>query len=57
MTDELRDLYLSNKQQRRTWQRFVTERGIPNFNANEIDVIEETVGLFNDEDELVGTGR
>ena len=56
MTDELRDLYLSNKQQRRTWQRFVTERGIPNFNANEIDVIEETVGLFNDEDELVGTG-
>ncbi|MPP44076.1 [citrate (pro-3S)-lyase] ligase, partial [Campylobacter jejuni] len=55
MTDELRNLYLLNKQQRRTWQRFVTERGILNFNANEIDVIEETVGLFNDEDELVGT--
>ncbi|MEQ4550532.1 [citrate (pro-3S)-lyase] ligase [Weissella sp. GP1] len=56
MTDELRDLYLSNTQQRRIWQRFVSERGIPNFNTNEIDVIEETIGLFNEEDELVGTG-
>lgn len=56
MSDHIQDLHLRSKPQRRMWQNFLTERGIDVFNDTEIDVIDETIGLLDDHDQLVGTG-
>lgn len=53
--ETIQDLYISNSLIKKRWQGFLLERGIENFSENEINKIDRTIGIFQD-DELVATG-
>ncbi|UQS81931.1 [citrate (pro-3S)-lyase] ligase [Bombilactobacillus folatiphilus] len=52
----LQDLYLTNPRIRQQWQAFLRQQGIVNFTAGEVGQLEQTVGLFDEQQHLVGTG-
>ncbi|KGF76234.1 (Citrate (pro-3S)-lyase) ligase [Lactococcus lactis subsp. lactis] len=52
---KIQDIFLKSKMQRKIWQEFLTDLNIINFSESEIDVIDETIGIF-DEEKLLGTG-
>lgn len=52
----IRDLYLTDPRVKAQWQAFLTERGIANFNLAETTGLEETIGLYDESNQLVGTG-
>lgn len=54
--DTICDLYLSDKHTQHIWQAFLEQRGITNFNAQEVSTIDQTIGLYNADNQLVGTG-
>lgn len=54
--DRICDLYLNDKHTRHEWQAFLEQRGITNFNPQEVATIDETIGLYNADNQLVGTG-
>lgn len=55
MTAQVVEMQLNNPHDRAQWQHFLTSLGITNFSAREVDQIDVTLGLFED-DQLVGTG-
>ncbi|MBS9334552.1 [citrate (pro-3S)-lyase] ligase [Fructobacillus sp. M1-13] len=56
MTDKVAELYLFNPRVKKTWQTFLTKKGIPVFSDQEVDQIDQTIGLFDEKNRLVGTG-
>lgn len=56
MDEKIQDIYLTNKKMRKKWQAFLEERGIKNFAENEVNLIQQTIGIFNEQDELIATG-
>ena len=56
ITDKIVDLYLNIPETRKKWQDFLVSKGINNFGSREINVIDHTVGLIDDNGKLVGTG-
>ncbi|GAP02684.1 [citrate [pro-3S]-lyase] ligase [Fructobacillus pseudoficulneus] len=56
MTDTIRDIYLNNPVSKKAWQQFLADRGITVFADKEVDTIDQTLGLYDDRDQLVGTG-
>ncbi|BDR60559.1 [citrate (pro-3S)-lyase] ligase [Lactobacillus xylocopicola] len=54
--DKIVDLYLNIPATRKKWENFLAKRGITNFSSREVEVIDHTFGLFDDQNELVGTG-
>lgn len=55
MTEQLRDIYLTNATQKQIWTQFLTDLGLANFSEQELGGVEQVIGLY-DEDRLVGTG-
>lgn len=55
MTNTVQDIHMSNATQKRSWQAFLSKLGITQFNDHELDVIEQTIGIFEN-DQLVATG-
>ncbi|MFT8824812.1 MAG: [citrate (pro-3S)-lyase] ligase [Liquorilactobacillus mali] len=56
MTERIQDIYLSNKSAKEEWMAFLKKRGIKNFAESETKLIEQTIGLFDEQDRLVATG-
>ncbi|WEV41770.1 [citrate (pro-3S)-lyase] ligase [Bifidobacterium sp. ESL0682] len=56
MTATMRDLYLSDRMTMHQWREFLESQGIQEFPANEVEPLEETIGLFDEDDQLVATG-
>lgn len=56
MSEQIQDIHLRNRMQRKQWQNFLVDRGIEVFADQEIDVIDDTIGLFDEDGQLVGTG-
>lgn len=54
--DKVVDLYLNQPATRKKWEAFLEKLGLHNFSEREINVIDHTLGLVDDEGELVGTG-
>lgn len=50
------DLYLSEPATREKWQKLLESLGLHDFSEREISVIDHTLGLVDDEGDLVGTG-
>ncbi len=55
MTEVIRDIYLTNAQQKKEWAAFLADLGLANFSEQELGGIEAVIGLYDD-DRLVGTG-
>ncbi|AFS39630.1 MULTISPECIES: [citrate (pro-3S)-lyase] ligase [Leuconostoc gelidum group] len=55
MTSTVQDIYMSNATQKKNWQAFLIKLGINQFDDQELDVIEQTIGIY-DGDQLVATG-
>lgn len=55
MENAIVDLYLNNPQVKQQWRDFLTSLDITNFNDNEVDKIDFTIGIY-DGDDLVATG-
>ncbi|RVU73377.1 MULTISPECIES: [citrate (pro-3S)-lyase] ligase [Lactobacillus] len=54
--DKLVDLYLNNAATRQKWEAFLASLDIHNFSDRELDQINHTLGLVDEEGKLVGTG-
>lgn len=54
--DKVVDLYLKNPETKNKWQNFLIKLGLTNFSAREVDVIDHTIGLVDEDGNLVGTG-
>ncbi|WP_251717014.1 [citrate (pro-3S)-lyase] ligase [Lactobacillus agrestimuris] len=54
--DKVVDLYLNQVSTRKKWKSFLETKGIHDFSDREIDVIDHTLGLIDDEGNLVATG-
>lgn len=54
--DKVVDLYLNQSSTREKWKTFLEKLGLHDFSNREIDVIDHTLGLVNEDGELVGTG-
>lgn len=54
--DKIVDLYLKTPETYKKWQNFLLHHGLSNFNSREVNVIDHTLGLINEDGELVGTG-
>ncbi|TBX48283.1 [citrate (pro-3S)-lyase] ligase [Lactiplantibacillus paraplantarum] len=55
MAAQVVEMQLNNPHEHAQWQQFLTSLGIPNFSAQEVEQIDVTLGLIED-DQLVGTG-
>ncbi|MGY3742886.1 [citrate (pro-3S)-lyase] ligase [Leuconostoc inhae] len=55
MTNTVQDIHMSNVTQKKNWQAFLSKLGITKFNDQELDAIEQTIGIYDDE-QLVATG-
>ena len=55
MTAQVVELQLNNSRERTQWQQFLSSLDITNFSDQEVDKIDLTLGLMED-DQLVGTG-
>lgn len=56
MADQIKDLYLFNPNVKKQWENFLMEKGISVFSDQEVQAIDQTIGLFDDQGQLVGTG-
>jgi [citrate (pro-3S)-lyase] ligase len=56
MTVRMRDMYLSDHLTMGRWQEFLESEGIKDFEASEVEPLDQTIGLFDDEDRLLATG-
>ncbi|WEV50354.1 [citrate (pro-3S)-lyase] ligase [Lactobacillus sp. ESL0731] len=54
--DQIVDLYLNDQTVRTKWEKFLIKLGLHDFSSREVNVIDHTLGIINDEGELVGTG-
>lgn len=54
--DKVVDLYLNNATTRQKWEDFLKKQGITDFSEREVDVIDHTFGLVDEDNNLVGTG-
>lgn len=54
--DKVVDLYLSNQTTKKEWKAFLEKMNLHNFSEKEVSVIDHTLGLVDDEGNLVGTG-
>lgn len=54
--DRVVDLYLNEPATRKRWEAFLSQLDIHNFSDREIDVIDHTLGLLDEDGKLVGTG-
>lgn len=56
MENHIVDLHLSDRATRQKWQQFLESLGIHNFSDAEVDKIDFTLGLLDEQGQLVGTG-
>ncbi|MDD9139011.1 [citrate (pro-3S)-lyase] ligase [Fructobacillus sp. CRL 2054] len=56
MADQIKDLYLFNPNVKKQWENFLQEKGISVFSDQEVNAIDQTIGLYDDQGQLVGTG-
>ncbi|WEV73774.1 [citrate (pro-3S)-lyase] ligase [Bifidobacterium sp. ESL0798] len=49
-------MYLSDPMTMRQWKEFLESQGIQEFRSSEVEPLEETIGLFDEDDRLVATG-
>lgn len=49
-------MYLSDPMTMRQWKEFLESQGIQEFQSSEVEPLEETIGLFDEDDRLVATG-
>lgn len=56
MSDRVVRLYLSDTKIHQQWQHFLQGLAIPTFSSQEVTTLDETWGLLDDQDQLVGTG-
>ncbi|MBS9338491.1 [citrate (pro-3S)-lyase] ligase [Fructobacillus sp. M2-14] len=56
MAETIQELYLHNPMIKKRWENFLKDRGITVFADQEVDTIDQTIGLFDEQDNLVGTG-
>ncbi|KRL63678.1 [citrate (pro-3S)-lyase] ligase [Lactobacillus psittaci] len=54
--DKVVDLYLSDPATKKRWINFLEKLDLHNFSEREVDVIDHTLGLIDEEGNLVGTG-
>lgn len=54
--DKVVDLFLNNKSTKQKWVKLLSSLGLHDFSEREVDVIDHTIGLEDDEGNLVGTG-
>lgn len=54
--DKVVDLYLNNSATRQKWEDFLKKLGIKDFSEREVDTIDHTFGLVDEDNKLVGTG-
>ncbi|GBG95255.1 citrate lyase synthetase [Ligilactobacillus salitolerans] len=56
MSTELADLNLNRRPVYKKWQELLISRDISNFSVEEVNNIDETIGLFDNEQHLLATG-
>lgn len=54
--DKIVDLYLNQPSTREKWEDFLRNLDLHNFSSREVDAIDHTIGLVDEEGKLVGTG-
>lgn len=54
--EKIVDLHLTNQASKEKWQAFLEKLGLHNFSEREVEKIDHTVALVNEDGELVGTG-
>ncbi|MDF7668265.1 [citrate (pro-3S)-lyase] ligase [Lactobacillus sp. ESL0703] len=54
--DQIVDLYLSDQAVRTKWEQLLLKLGLSNFSAREVNTIDHTLGIVDDEGQLMGTG-
>lgn len=54
--DKIVDLYLNQPSTRKKWEDFLESLDLHNFSSREVDAIDHTIGLVDEEGNLVGTG-
>ena len=54
--DKTIDLNLTFPDTKARWENFLINRGIKDFSSREVDVLDHTVGLIDEDGHLVGTG-
>lgn len=54
--DKVVDLYLNEPHTRKRWENFLSSLDLHNFSEREVDVIDHTIGLIDEDGKLVGTG-
>ncbi|CAH1853699.1 [citrate (pro-3S)-lyase] ligase [Convivina praedatoris] len=56
MTAVIRPIYLQQSRLKKVWENFLTARGVDNFVPEELAQIEITLGMYDESENLVGTG-
>lgn len=56
LMDQVVDLFLSDASTRKKWEELLSSLGLHDFSEREVDVIDHTIGLKDEEGNLVGTG-
>lgn len=56
MMNQLANIFLTVTTSRRTWQRFLIAAGIHDFSESELSVIDETIAIFDGEQNMLATG-
>ena len=54
--DKVVDLYLNEPATRKKWEAFLKKLDLQNFSPREVDAIDHTIGLIDEDGQLVGTG-
>lgn len=54
--DKVIDLFLSDSATKQKWEKLLTDLGLHDFSEREVDQIDHTIGLIDEEGKLVGTG-
>ncbi len=54
--DKVVDLFLSDAATRQKWENLLSSLDLHNFSAREVDQIDHTIGLVDEDGKLVGTG-
>ncbi|TSO26418.1 [citrate (pro-3S)-lyase] ligase [Lactobacillus sp. LL6] len=54
--DKVVDLYLNEPVTRKKWETFLEKLDLHNFSSREVDSIDHTIGLIDEDGQLVGTG-
>lgn len=54
--DKVVDLFLNDSSTRKKWEQLLTSLGLHDFSEREVNVIDHTIGLVDEDGNLVGTG-